>query len=88
MLSVSPRSLQRLLMEHGTTFSQVVESSQRQSAFQLLVSTELSISEISVRLGYNDPSNFGRAFRSWTGQSPKQWRTRVLQQNRVSNLKS
>jgi AraC-like DNA-binding protein len=83
MMGVSPRSLQRLLMEQGTTFSRIVERARRQSAFQLLVRDDLSISEIAERLGYGDPSNFGRAFRKWTGQSPRQWRERALRQESV-----
>jgi AraC-like DNA-binding protein len=81
MMDVSPRSLQRLLCEQGTTFSRIVESSRRQSAFQLLVRDDLSVSEVAERLGYSDPSNFGRAFRKWTGQSPNQWRKRALRQD-------
>jgi AraC-like DNA-binding protein len=80
MLDVSPRSLQRLLMEQGTTFSRIVERSKRQSAFQLLVREDLSVAEVAEKLGYNDPSNFGRAFRKWTGQSPNRWRKRALRQ--------
>jgi AraC-like DNA-binding protein len=76
MLDVSPRSLQRLLMEQGTTFSRIVERSRRQSAFQLLVREDLSVTEVAEKLGYSDPSNFGRAFRKWTGQSPNRWRKR------------
>ncbi len=73
-LRVSPRSLQRTLMENGTTFSLIVERYKRQTAFQLLLREEMSISEIAVRVGYTDTSNFGRAFRKWTGQTPRKWR--------------
>jgi AraC-like DNA-binding protein len=79
MMDVSPRSLQRLLMEQGTTFSRIVERSRRQSAFRLLDREDLSVTEVAERLGYTDPSNFCRAFRKWTGQSPMQWRNKALQ---------
>jgi AraC-like DNA-binding protein len=81
MMDMSPRSIQRLLMEQGTTFSRIVERSRRQSAFQLLVRKDLSVTEVAAKLGYSDPSNFGRAFRKWTGQSPNQWRKRALRQD-------
>ncbi|MBL4542167.1 MAG: AraC family transcriptional regulator [Rhodobacteraceae bacterium] len=83
MLDVSPRSLQRLLMEQGTTFSRIVERSRRQSAFQLLVREDLSVTEVAEKLGYSDPSNFGRAFRKWTGQSPNRWRKRRCDKRKV-----
>jgi AraC-like DNA-binding protein len=73
-MGVSPRSLQRLLMEQGTTFSHILERSRRQRAMQLLVKQDLTISEVAGMLGYSDPSNFGRVVRKWTGQSPKRWR--------------
>ena len=77
-IGMSPRSLQRLLMEQGTTFSQLLDSSRRQRAVQLLVKEDLSMSEIALMLGYSDPSNFGRAVRKWTGQSPRRWRESLL----------
>ena len=79
-MGLSPRSLQRLLMEQGTTFSQILERSKRQRAIHLLVKEDLNISEIAQMLGYSDASNFGRAVRKWTGQSPRQWRDSLLRE--------
>ncbi|MGA9411139.1 MAG: helix-turn-helix transcriptional regulator, partial [Roseobacter sp.] len=83
-MGVSPRSLQRLLMEEGTTFSQILDRSKQQRAAQLLMKEDLSLSEIARRIGYSDPSNFGRAVRKWTGQSPKQWRESLLRDRKRS----
>ena len=77
-IGMSPRSLQRLLMEQGTSFSQILDQSKQQRAAQLLVKKDLSMSEIARMLGYSDTSNFGRAVRKWTGQTPKQWRASLL----------
>ena len=81
-MELSPRSLQRLLMEQGITFSQILERSKQQRAIQLLAQEDLYISEIAQMLGYSDSSNFGRAVRNWTGQSPKQWRESLLRERR------
>jgi AraC-like DNA-binding protein len=78
-LSMSARSIQRRLKDEGTTFSQVLERSNRQEALQLLVKETLNISEIARMLGYSDPSNFGRAFRKWTGQSPNGCQSKMLE---------
>ena len=43
-------------------------------ATQMLREEGLSVSEVAFRLGYNDVSNFSRAFRRWTGQSPSDFR--------------
>ncbi|WP_288404882.1 AraC family transcriptional regulator, partial [uncultured Acinetobacter sp.] len=34
------------------------------------------LSEIAELLGYADQSAFGRAFKRWTGETPKQFRER------------
>lgn len=43
-------------------------------AKHLLVTTSLSIEDISVRLGFRSLSHFSRQFRRWTGTSPMQYR--------------
>ena len=43
-------------------------------ACELLVTTELSIKEIGVLVGYNDAHFFSRIFKSKTGISPKEYR--------------
>lgn len=45
-----------------------------QKAKELLVSTDLSISEISEKVGYDDYTVFLRAFKNKEGVSPKQYR--------------
>ena len=81
-MGVSPRSLQRLLMEQGTTFSQILDRHEQHRAMQLLVKKDLSLSEIADMLGYSDPSNFGRAVRKWTGQTPRRWRASLLRERK------
>ncbi len=73
-LGISPRSLQRYLSQQGTSFSHILQRIRRDSALKLLEQDNFSVSEIAQMLGYNDPSNFCRAFQRWTGQSPARWR--------------
>ncbi|MGS5404551.1 helix-turn-helix domain-containing protein [Acinetobacter junii] len=40
----------------------------------MLIKNELSIQEISESLGYADVSHFSRAFKNWTGVTPKAFR--------------
>ena len=40
-----------------------------------------SIETIASLLGYNDPANFTRAFKRWTGFTPIQYRTMHLRDN-------
>jgi len=72
-LSMSVRTLKRKLQEHGTSYTELIEQRHRQRAFELL-DAGLTVDEIAGRLGYSDAANFTRAFRRWTGQSPRAFR--------------
>lgn len=73
-LNMSERTLKRRLREEKVSYRELLEDSLRERACRLLDEDRLSISEIAWRLGYNDVSNFSRAFKRWTGESPKGWR--------------
>jgi AraC-like DNA-binding protein len=75
-VAMSTRAMQRLLQENGTSFRQVLDDVRNQHAREYLSSTSFSDQEVSFLLGYDDPSSFYRAFRSWTGSSPSEFRRR------------
>lgn len=75
VLHLSPRTLRRRLVELGTSFQMILEQLRRGRAVELLLHSSLSVDQIASELGYQDPSNFGRAFKRWTGQSPREYRT-------------
>lgn len=68
---ISQRTLQRRLKNYGTSFTQLVTEVRIGMAKQLIQDQEYSIIEVATRLGYNDPTNFSRAFRRVTGSSPR-----------------
>lgn len=72
--NLSSRTLIRRLKRGGTSFGAIREGVRRTLATDYLANSELSISRIAYRLGYQDPSNFGRAFRGWFGMSPGNYR--------------
>jgi AraC-like DNA-binding protein len=74
-LHMSVRTLKRKLESDGTSFSELLDEQRRSKAMILLRSEDLSIDEIAARLGYSDAANFTRAFRRWTGTTPKAFRT-------------
>lgn len=73
-LSMAPRTLRRRLNELGTSYQMIIEQLRRGRAVELLLHSSRSVDDIASDLGYQDPSNFGRAFRRWTGKSPRQYR--------------
>jgi AraC-like DNA-binding protein len=77
-LGITPRTLARHLDRHGLTFRQVLDERRHQEACTMLVSGAQPVEEIASRLGYNDPANFTRAFRRWSGCTPTQYRQRHI----------
>jgi AraC-like DNA-binding protein len=75
----SVRTLERKLCQQGTSYSQLREQARRSAALELLGS-ESSIEDIAARLGYSDAANFTRAFRRWTGQTPRAYRVALRRQ--------
>jgi AraC-like DNA-binding protein len=68
---LSPRTLQRRLSDCGRTYSQLLEEARHEAALQLLGERSVKILDVAMDLGYSDPANFTRAFRRWTGSSPR-----------------
>ena len=74
-LGTSSRTLQRRLNEEGETFQTVLNRTREALARHYLKRPELTATEISFLLGYEDPSSFFRAFSAWTGMTPEQARS-------------
>jgi AraC-like DNA-binding protein len=75
---VSERTLQRRLSEIGTSLNDLRDQVRRDLAEKLLSSSELSASEIALRLGYSAPSAFTRSTMRWFGVTPREMRKRAL----------
>lgn len=73
-LDTSRRSLQRSLEAEGCSFSDVLDGLLKERAILLLRSTDRSVTDIALRLGYSDAAHFSRAFRRWTGTTPLRYR--------------
>jgi len=73
-LHTSGRSLRRHLSAMGTSYQQVLDEVRKRLALQYLAATHLPLHEIAALLGFNDPSNFRRAFKKWTGKLPSDYR--------------
>lgn len=73
-LSTSSRSLQRSLAADGLSLTQIVDEVRRELALVYLKDTELNLTDVAFLLGYSEQSALQRAFKRWTGQTPRQWR--------------
>ncbi len=72
--SVDRRTLARRLASHGTNFREVLDDARHAAASRLLQTSDLPVAAIAERLGYADPATFSRAFRRWSGTSPRAFR--------------
>jgi AraC-like DNA-binding protein len=52
----------------------LVERIRESIAVEYLTTTRKPLSEIAYALGYDDLSNFRRAFKRWTGKAPGEYR--------------
>lgn len=77
-LAVSTRTLQRQLQAEETSFQSVLNATRERLAVHYLRQEGLSSAEIAFLLGYSDVRSFNRAFRSWTGMSPREARNRLV----------
>lgn len=60
--------------ETGCNFSDFVLKARMEKARELLLRPEYKTYDISERLGYENPKNFSRAFKSYYGISPRDFR--------------
>ena len=72
-LHMSPRTLQRQLALEDKSFSSVIDELRQHKATTMLRKREMSLDLIAETLGYTDTANFTRAFKRWTGTTPKKF---------------
>jgi AraC-like DNA-binding protein len=75
-LGVSTRSLRRRLSQEGRSYSDIVDEALATLAKRLLSDDERSIEATAYDMGFSSPSAFHKAFKRWTGTTPKEFRVR------------
>ncbi len=78
-LGMSSRTLRRHLKSEESSYQQILDHVRFHLARHYLASTQMSVEEISERIGFSDSANFRCAFRKWSGNSPRQYRQQVPQ---------
>jgi AraC-like DNA-binding protein len=70
-LGVSRQTLFRKLKDEGVTFEKVLDGLRYRLALQCLKRERISVNETAYRVGFSEPAAFSRAFKRWTGSSPR-----------------
>ena len=70
-LGVSRQTLFRRLKAEGATFERVLDALRCKVALECLEGGRTSVHATAYRLGFSEPAAFSRAFKRWTGCSPR-----------------
>lgn len=75
MLYMGVRTLQRRLQQEGTTFQTLLNETRNDLANQYIKDPHIRLEEVAFLLGYSEYSVFSKAFKRWTGHSPREFRS-------------
>ncbi|MDI6099469.1 AraC family transcriptional regulator ligand-binding domain-containing protein [Actinoplanes sp. NEAU-A12] len=70
LLNLHPRTLQRRLRAHGTTFAAVLDDVRRAAAHRYLTGTDTPLGQVAGLLGLSEQSALTRCCRRWFGATP------------------
>ncbi len=73
-LMISVRQLQRELQTEHTSYQLLLDETRKALALSQLKLPATSIHDVAFLLGFSEPSAFHRAFKRWTGQTPRSYR--------------
>ncbi len=74
-LGMSLRNLQRKLVEKGTTYKDLLDTTRKKLALDYIRQQHISFSETGYLVGFASVSNFNRAFKRWTNKTPTEYRS-------------
>ena len=70
-MGLSRQTLYRRLKDEGVTFEELLDKLRHRLALRYLQGDRMSVKATAYRLGFSDPAAFSRAFKRWTGASPR-----------------
>ncbi len=70
-LALSRQTLFRRLKAEGTTFEKVLDELRHKLALHYLNGKKVPVNQTAYLVGFSEPAAFSRAFKRWTGSSPR-----------------
>ncbi|HEV2705927.1 MAG TPA: AraC family transcriptional regulator [Pyrinomonadaceae bacterium] len=83
-MGLSRPTLFRRLKAEGVTFEKVLDELRHKLALHYLSGRKVSVNETAYLVGFSDPAAFSRAFKRWTGASPRTLRAAQIDSERTS----
>jgi AraC-like DNA-binding protein len=76
-LHMSESSLRRRLRRENTSYQALKDEVRCEVAVDKLLNENAKVADLAEHLGFAEPSSFVRSFKSWTGQTPRDYRERI-----------
>lgn len=73
LVELHPRNLQLRLWQEGMSYGQLLHEVREKIAREHLSRSDINLTALAMNLGFGELAVFGRAFKSWTGVSPRHW---------------
>jgi AraC-like DNA-binding protein len=77
LLNTSARALQRQLKEEGATPQALKDEARRERTMALLQLSSKPVKQVAEPAGFQNQKSFIRAFKGWTGMTPRESRGRI-----------
>jgi len=78
-LNTSVRTFQRRLAEAGWTYKRLLDDVRFAEARCAMARPDDPLKAVAIDLGFVEQASFTRAFRRWTGSSPREYRRWLIQ---------
>lgn len=75
LLELQPRTLQLHLRRAHVSYSDILQRARMRLACEHLRHGRQNITDLALSLGFSETAVFSRAFKAWTGATPRQWRS-------------
>ena len=76
-LNMSVRTFQRRLAEAGWTYKELLDDVRFAEARRAMARPDELLKVVAIDVGFEEQASFTRAFRRWTGLSPRDYRLRL-----------
>ena len=70
-LNLTTATLRRRLRAEGSSYQQLKDDIRRDTAIHHLGRGQLTMEQVAENVGFSEPTSFFRAFKRWTGVTPR-----------------
>jgi len=78
MLYMSESSLRRRLQQEDTSYQAIKDEVRCEVAIDKILNENAKVADVAELLGFTEASSFVRSFKSWTGQTPRAYREKMV----------